>query len=182
VDLNSYAELAVRLVNTAGGGGEGGDRLSSLDGLRDLVADREHLSKGINRNDLEELRVLRTEFRELFASCAAGDGQDVAARLNDLLIQHPVHPQLSGHDGQPWHVHYTESGSVADKYAAGAVMGLAVVLSDLGIARFGLCRATGCHGVFIDDTPDGTRLFCSDKCASQGTGTPTAADGLALAN
>src|SRR5579859_3252007 len=47
VDLNSYAELAVRLANTAGGGGETGDRLTSLDGLRDLVADREHLRKGI---------------------------------------------------------------------------------------------------------------------------------------
>ena len=34
MDLNSYAELAVRLVNTAGGGGEDGDRLVNLDGLR----------------------------------------------------------------------------------------------------------------------------------------------------
>ena len=40
MDLNSYAELAVRLVNTAGAGGEDGDRLANLDGLRALVADR----------------------------------------------------------------------------------------------------------------------------------------------
>ena len=46
MDLNSYAELAVRLVNTAGGGGEDGDRLVNLDGLRALVADREHLNTG----------------------------------------------------------------------------------------------------------------------------------------
>ena len=118
MDLNSYAELAVRLVNTSGGG-EDGDRLTNLDGLRALVADREHLSAGMTRNDLEALRDLRGEFRAFFAACAAGDGEDAAARLNALLIQHPVHPQLSGHDGQPWHVHYTESGSVADKYAAG---------------------------------------------------------------
>jgi predicted RNA-binding Zn ribbon-like protein len=167
VDLNSYAELAVRLVNTAGGGGEGGDRLTSLDGLRELVADREHLNTGVTRNDLEALRGLRTEFMAFFAACADGDGEDAAARLNTLLIQHPVHPQLSGHDGQPWHVHYTDSGSVADKYAAGAVMGVAVVLSDLGIARFGVCQAAGCHGVFIDDSPGRDREYCSDKCASQ---------------
>jgi predicted RNA-binding Zn ribbon-like protein len=171
VDLNSYAELAVRLANTAGGGGETGDRLTSLDGLRDLVADREHLRKGITRNDLDALRALREEFRAFFVSCAAGNGVETAERLNALLIQHPVHPQLSGHDGQRWHVHYTETGSMSDRYAAGAVMGLAVALSDLGIERFGICTAEGCNGVVIDFSADAVgRDFCSDKCAASGTG------------
>jgi predicted RNA-binding Zn ribbon-like protein len=167
VDLNSYAELAVRLVNTAGGGGEDGDRLTSLDGLRTLVADREHLSTGMARSDLEALRDLRGEFRAFFAACAAGDAADAAAQLNSLLIQHPVHPLLSGHDGQPWHVHYTESGSVADKYAAGAAMGLAVRLTDLGVERFGVCQAAGCRGVFIDSSTSNTRRYCSDRCTNR---------------
>jgi len=168
VDLNSYAELAVRLANTAGGGGDDGDRLVNQDGLRALVTDREHLNTGMTRNDLDALRALRAEFRAFFAACAAGDGEGAAAQLNALLIQHPVHPQLSGHDGQPWHVHYTESGSVADKYAAGAVMGLAVVLSDLSLDRFGECQAVGCHGVFIDYGRERSRVFCSEKCEIQG--------------
>ena len=128
VDLSSYAELAVRLVNTASLGHEGGDLLTSMDGLRSLVADREHLNHGITRADLDALRMLRDEFRGFFVACSQGNGADAAARLNELLIQYPVHPQLSGHDGQPWHVHYTESGSMSDKYAAGAAMGLAVRL------------------------------------------------------
>jgi len=168
VDLNSYAELAVRLVNTAGGGGEGGDRLISLDGLRDLVADRQHLNTGVTRNDLEALRMLRGEFLEFFEACARDDGEIAAQSLNSLLMQHPVHPQLSGHDGQAWHVHYTESGSVADKYAAGAVMGLAVALSDLDLSRFGLCQAAGCQGVFIDYGVTKERAYCCEKCEIQG--------------
>ena len=167
MDLNSYAELAVRLVNTAGGAGEDGDRLASLDGLRALVADRQHLNTGVTRSDLDALQSLRAEFRAFFAACADGDGEDAAARLNALLIQHPVHPQLSGHDGQRWHVHYTESGSVADKYAAGAVMGLAVRLTDLGIDRFGVCQASGCRGVFIDVSTSNTRRYCSDRCMNR---------------
>jgi len=167
VDLNSYAELAVRLVNTAGGAGEDGDRLASLDGLRALVADREHLNTGVTRSDLDALRSLRAEFRSFFVACAGGDGEDAAVRLNALLIQHPVHPQLSGHDGQRWHVHYTESGSVADKYAAGAVMGLAVRLTDLGLDRFGVCQAAGCLGVFIDLSTSNTRRYCSDRCMNR---------------
>jgi predicted RNA-binding Zn ribbon-like protein len=172
VDLNSYAELAVRLVNTVGAEGQDGDRLVNLEGLRNLVADRQHLNVGVTRNDLEELRDLRAEFRAFFAACADGDGEDAAARLNTLLIQHPVHPQLSGHDDQPWHVHYTESGSVADRYAAGAVMGLAVRLTDVGIDRFGVCQAAGCQGVFIDTSPTGTRPYCSDRCLNRDSVSP----------
>ena len=167
MDLNSYAELAVRLVNTAGAGGEDGDRLTSLDGLRRLVVDREHLNVGGTRNDLDALRGLRAELRAFFVACAEGDGEDAAAALNTLLMQHPVHPQLSGHDDQPWHVHYTESGSVADKYAAGAVMGLAVRLSDVGIDRFGVCQAAGCQGVFIDTSTGNTRRYCSERCMNR---------------
>ena len=167
MDLNSYAELAARLVNTVGAGGEDGDRLVNLTGLRELVADREHLNTGGTRNDLDALRELRGELRAFFVACAEGDGEDAAARLNTLLIQHPVHPQLSGHDDQPWHVHYTDSGSVADKYAAGAVMGLAVRLSDVGIDRFGVCQAPGCQGVFIDTSSSNTRRYCSERCTNR---------------
>ena len=49
MDLASYAELAVRLVNTDSLGHEGGDQLATLDGLRGLVADRQHLNHGVTR-------------------------------------------------------------------------------------------------------------------------------------
>jgi predicted RNA-binding Zn ribbon-like protein len=171
MDLSSYADLAVRLVNTTSLGHEGGDQLVALDGLRALVADREHLNHDVTRRDLEELRGLREEFRAFFTACANGDGTEAADRLNSLLIQHPVHPQLSGHDGQPWHVHYTESGSMADKYAAGAAMGLAVRLSELGLERFGTCEASPCQGVFIDASEAGSRRYCSHRCADRAAAT-----------
>jgi predicted RNA-binding Zn ribbon-like protein len=167
VDLTTYAELAVRLVNTASYSEDGNDRLVTMDDLRALVADREHLSSGGSRRDLEALRGLRAEFRKIFAACAAGDGADAAARLNSLLIRHPVHPQLSGHDGQRWHVHFTDSGTVADKYAAGAAMGLAVRLTELGIDRFGVCQAAPCQGVFIDTSTNRSRRYCSERCMSR---------------
>ena len=171
MDLSSYAELAVRLVNTDSLGHEGGDQIATLDGLRVLVADRQHLNHGVTRRDLEELRGMREEFRGFFIACAAGNGATAADLLNSLMIQHPVHPQLSGHDGQPWHVHYTESGSMADKYAAGAAMGLAVRLSELGVQRFGTCQTPPCQGVFIDSSEDATRRYCSDRCAERAAAT-----------
>ena len=167
MDLTTYAELAVRLANTAAYSDDNIDRLATMDGLRALVADRQHLNTGATRSDLEALRELRTEFRKIFLACAEGNGEEAADRLNALLMQHPVHPQLSGHDGQPWHVHFTESGSVADKYAAGAAMGLAVRVTDLGMERFGVCQAAPCQGVFIDTSTNRSRRYCSDRCMSR---------------
>ncbi len=167
MDLTTYAELAVRLVNTASYSEDNVDRLATMDGLHDLVADQEHLSGGATRRDLEALRGLRTEFRKVFAACAAGDGDEAAARLNSLLIRHPAHPQLSGHDGQHWHVHFTGSGTVADKYAAGAAMGLAIRLTELGPERFGVCQAPPCLGVFIDTSTNRSRRYCSERCLSR---------------
>ena len=167
MDLTTYAELAVRLVNTASYSEDTSDRLTTMDGLRALIADREHLSRGASRRDLDALRGLRTELRKIFAACAAGNGDDVAARLNSLLIRHPVHPQLSGHDGQPWHIHFTDSGTVADKYAAGAAMGLAVRVTELGIERFGVCQAAPCQGVFIDTSANRSRRYCSERCMNR---------------
>ncbi len=167
VDLTTYAELAVRLANTAACNEDNADRLTTMDGLRALVADREHLNSGMTRSDLEALRGLRSEFRRIFQACAEGDGEDAAEQLNALLMRHPVHPQLSGHDGQPWHVHFTESGSMADKYAAGAAMGLAVRITELGIERFGVCQAPPCLGVFIDTSSNRSRRYCSDRCVSR---------------
>jgi hypothetical protein len=60
---------------------------------------------------------------------------------------------------------------MADKYAAGAAMGLAVRLSELGVERFGACQAAPCEGVFIDATAAGSRRYCSDRCADRAAAT-----------
>lgn len=166
MDLASYAELAVRLVNTDHPRHPDRDQLRDLEALRALVADRPHLNVRVTRNDLDALLSLRAELRKIFAS-AQDDGIEAVEMLNALLIQHPIHPQISGHDGQRWHLHLTESGSVADKYAAGAVMGLAVLATEVGVDRLGLCQATSCTDAFLDTTTNRSRRYCSERCASR---------------
>ena len=87
------------------------------------------------------------------------------------MIQHSVHPQLSGHDGQPWHVHYTESGSMADKYAAGAAMGLAVRLSELGVSASAPARRSAARECSSTPPRAATRRYCSDRCAERAAAT-----------
>jgi predicted RNA-binding Zn ribbon-like protein len=167
VDLASYADLVIELVNTGCSEEPEQDSLRDLDALRGLLTIRPHLSGRVTRQDLDAMRDLRNELRKIFNAVADGDEEDATERLNSLLIQHPIHPQVSGHDGQRWHLHLTESGSVPDRFAAGAAMGLAVYISDHGIDRLGVCQSPTCGNVFFDNTTNRSRRYCSDRCASR---------------
>jgi predicted RNA-binding Zn ribbon-like protein len=164
VDLASYAELAVSLVNTRT---PEGDQLDDLDGLRSLLTIGPHLTGRVGRADLEAMWELRADLRAIFEAVEAGDEDDAAERINSLLLQHPVHPQVSAHDGQRWHLHISESGSVPDRYAAGAAMGLAVYVSAEGLDRLAVCRSAPCRNVFIDTSSNRSRRYCSDRCAGR---------------
>jgi predicted RNA-binding Zn ribbon-like protein len=167
VDLASYADLVIQLVNTESSEDLRKDRLANLDDLRELLTARPHLSGRVSRQDLDAMRGLRAELRTIFEEVDRGDEASAINRLNGLLIQHPIHPQVSGHDKQRWHLHLTESGSVPDRYAAGAVMGLAVLITDIGIERLGVCKAPPCRHVFFDTSTNRSRRYCSERCASR---------------
>ncbi len=171
MDLSGYAELAVRLANAAASdeeaGGGGGHNISTLDGLRALLADLRLPGRRVTRADLDAMRLLRAEFREIFAAAAEGNGTGAVERLNALLIRHPVHPQVCRHDGQAWHLHLTQGGGIADTYAAGSAMGLATILTQFGLDRLGVCRAPSCARVFIDTSSNRSRRYCCDRCGSR---------------
>lgn len=168
MNLASYADLAIDLVNTLR---PGGDDLRDLDGLRALLANRPHFGGRTAHRDLDAMRELREQLRAVFAAAARGDGDDAADRLNTLLIHHPVHPKLTRHDGKDWHLHFNEAGSVTDRYAARAAMGLAAKIASDGLDRLGTCRADGCDRVFFDTTANGSRRHCSDHCAGRPSAT-----------
>ena len=94
VDLTSYADLAVRLVNSTNQGRDRGDGLATVESYRGLVADRPHLAGKVTGTDLEALRLLREELRQIFAAADRGEAGQVAERLNALLTRHPIHQQL----------------------------------------------------------------------------------------
>jgi predicted RNA-binding Zn ribbon-like protein len=164
VDLNSYADLAVRLVNTTNQGHGSGDGLATVESYRAVVADRPHLAGKVTAADLEALRLLRDELRLIFGAADSGDAARVAGRLNALLARHPIHTELISHDGQSWHIHLVESGSAADRHAAGAVAGLTELVTTSGTDRFGTCDAPGCGRAFIATSRLAEKRYCSDGC------------------
>ena len=169
MELSGYAQLAVRLANAACGKDKtGSDDISTVGGLCALLTDLEFPDTRATRNDVDAIGSLRQEYRGIFTACADGDSEEAVGRLNGLLIRHPVHPNISGHDGQPWHLHLTDGGSVADRYAAASAMGLAAVLTQLGADRLGICQTACCTNVFVDTGGGRTRRRRCAQCTAKG--------------
>jgi predicted RNA-binding Zn ribbon-like protein len=167
VDFTSYAELAVRLVNTDCPDHGHRDGLLSVDGYRAFTAGQPQLNSCVIPGDLDALMHLKSELRLIFTAAGEGRGDEVVERLNALLIRYPFHPEIAKHEGQSWHLHLAESGSAADRYAARAIVGLAGVVTQMGPERLGSCADDACQGVFIDASTNRSRRFCSDRCAAK---------------
>jgi predicted RNA-binding Zn ribbon-like protein len=167
VNLASFAELAVRLVNS-GVCPADADPLRSCEAFREFVAGRPFLAAPVTPHDLVGLRSLREELTAVFTEAADGREQSAVDRLNALLTVHPVQPVIVAHDDEPWHLHLSDAGSMTDRYTAASVISLALLLSSLGIERFGICTMTSCSRVFIDGSSNKSRPYCSEHVSGHG--------------
>jgi hypothetical protein len=167
VNLASFADLAVRLVNS-GVCSADTDPLRSCEAFRAYVTERPFFAGSVTQHDLDRLKLLRCELASVFTSAGDGDDRVAVSALNTLLMVHPIHPVLVQHDGEPWHIHLNESGSVIDRYAAASVIGLSLLLSALGKERFGTCAIASCDRVFVDGSKNKSRRYCTDHSAAKG--------------
>ena len=167
MDLTSYAELAVRLVNSAAGADSETDQLGTTGAFRAFVSDFPLLRGPWTHHDLDALRMLRTELTEVFAAVAQRDHATAAERLNVLLMQYPIRPTLVRHDRSRWHLHLDESGSLADRYAAAAIASMAAVAARCGMSHLGLCKVPDCRAAFVDASAGRSSLCCVKHSASK---------------
>jgi predicted RNA-binding Zn ribbon-like protein len=166
VNLSSYAELAVRLANSAVQAPGEPDTLGTPAACASTLGDC--LAGPVTRRDLVVLQHLRDEFAAIFTAAATGEDETAIARTNALLIQYPIQPELVSHDDQRWHVHLAAHGSVADQLAGGAIIGLALTVSLYGVNRLGVCGIASCRRVFIDSSPGRSRRYCTEHLTAKG--------------
>ena len=180
MNLASFADLAVRLVNS-GACGADADPLRSCEAFREFVVGRPFLAVPVTSHDLDGMKQLRCELAAVFSSAAHGMEHEAVDRLNALMTVHPVQPVLVEHDGEPWHIHLSESGSLTDRYAAAAVISIALLLSQLGADRLGICAMASCDRAFIDGSSNKSRRYCADHSAARGnvTSLPRQRGGIA---
>lgn len=166
MDFVRYAERSAGLVNAELTDAEA--LVGHLDGrawLHDQVVDR----------DVTVLRRFQRDLRPVFEASSRGDEQAVVDQLNELLARHPVTPYIAGHGSDAgegrrpsWHMHVADrQSSVAELLVAESLMGLSMLVCDLGASRLGVCDASPCTCVFVDTSPNRSRRYCSDRCSSR---------------
>lgn len=158
------AQLGADLVNTLGRP-SGNEYLPDARALRDFLVSHEmQVPPRIGDRDVEEVHRWRDRLTRVWEV----EGEDAKAEvLNDILDEVRALPQLTDHDGT-WHMHYVcADAPVSHKVAAAAAMGLAIVLTEYGIDRFGMCAADDCADVFVDTSRNKSRRYCADTCSTR---------------
>jgi len=169
MDFSHYTtqpvELAVALVNTRGITEDDlaePEQLSTfLDGYRHLW---EGVAKPARRDDLPAVHRLRDSLRQVIES---GSEDVAAAGVNKLLDAYGAKPRLSTHSGIP-HLHFEPvDSSMVSWLGAITAMGLASVIVENGVERFGVCDSGGCNDVYIDTSRNRSRRHCSNTCSTR---------------
>lgn len=175
--LDATVLLARDLVNGLTPGSRRGRPLAPPDdqALRDAVtaalADRPNRARtwrGAAPADLHRLRTVAEQLRAVFEAVEQDDVDRAAGTLNDLLGRVEARPELSDHDGEPWHLHFHSptAGPVASM-AAGCATALAMVLGSPARDRLGVCHADACDRVYVDTTKNASKRFCSSACQNR---------------
>lgn len=161
MDVIRYAEQSAALLN------------AEIDGVDALVAhlgERAWLHAQASDRDCMLLRKFQRELRPVFEAAAADDAAGVVDGINELLVRHPLTPQITGHAPDEGHLHLhaaARSASVAELLVGESLLGLATLVCDLGPSRLGACDAAPCTNVYVDTSPNASRRYCSERCSSR---------------
>lgn len=169
MDFSHYTtkpvEMAITLSNTEG---INHDHLSSLEDLHTLLEPYRHLWEGVAKDpakrDLAQIRELRSRLREVIG---ASDETVAANGVNQLLETYGATPRVSTHSGVP-HLHFEPLDSTMTSWlGAVTAMGLASVLVEHGLERFGMCDSETCNDVYVDTSRNRSRRHCSNTCSTR---------------
>lgn len=152
-------DSAVDLVNTATGDQ---DDLADVEALTTFLAAHAFSAvTAVTARDLALVGALRGRLRRLWETT---DLQEAVDEVNCLLAASAAVPQLTAHDGGPLHLHFTPTHApLADRVAAEAAMGLAVVLRESGLLRLRRCAAPDCGRVLVDLSRNRSRRYCDHR-------------------
>ncbi len=154
-------ELAVDLVNSENPT-SGDDELIEPAALARFLTEHKlgmSLSQKPTDADVGQVKKLRSTLRQVFE---APDADRAGEILNALLAKSGARPELTNHDGQEWHLHYSPPGTpIAPRITAETAMALSVVIAANGFDRLRTCEGERCVDVFVDGSRNNSRRFCS---------------------
>ncbi len=162
------ADLAVALVNTDQRPIGGEDEISDIASLKEFLEGYKEQWGDVayqpKRDELAAIHEIRNTLRDVINS---EDETEASQRLNTLLANNVATPRVSVHNGHP-HLHFEPQGSTMTSWlGVVTAMGLATVLIEHGLERFGSCQSSTCEDVYVDTSRNRSRRHCSTQCSSR---------------
>jgi len=165
-DTEESLEFVVALGNTDPGASRSGDdELAGTDQLGALLV-RYAYSGRIDGDDRELRDVQRT--RDLLRRVWTLDRDAAVDEVNRMLADAKALPFLTRHDGSDWHMHATASDApLAERIRVEASLALTDVIRMNEMGRLRVCEADDCTGLLVDLSRNGSKRFCSVRCANR---------------
>lgn len=159
IDAGSFA--SVDLVNQLARGKVEGTAMADLSQI--LAVDPPSVAQ-LDSDDVPGFVALAHHLHEVFDVLDRGDIDAAASRLNDLLATHPAHPYLAKEQGR-WRVHHHPvNAELVPMWTSICAESLARLIGAGEWERLGTCEATGCRRVYLDESKNASRRFCSTTC------------------
>ncbi len=135
-----------------------------IDLLRAILAIDPPSVAQLHKKHIAGFKGLAETLDATFTHVSDGDLDQAANNLNALLAAHPAHPHLSKDDGR-WRLHHhpTDTGLVP-MWSSICAENLARIVAAGDSGRLGTCQASGCRRVFLDESKNASRRFCSVTC------------------
>lgn len=120
------------------------------------------LATDVTPRDVEGFRTLRGRLRAAFE---AESESEAVAGLNHILAEHPTVSELAQVEGG-WRFRHraSEPSDVAAALAPECGIALLAAIRDRGWGRLGICSAAPCTCVYVDQSRNRSRRYCSDLC------------------
>jgi predicted RNA-binding Zn ribbon-like protein len=117
--------------------------------------------------DVPGFVTLARRLRAVFDHLNEGALDAAARELNHLLAAHPAHPHLANEGGR-WRLHHHPTAmELVPMWTSICAENLARVISAGDHERLGTCEAKGCRRVFVDESKNASRRFCSTTCQNR---------------
>lgn len=169
VDFSHYTDqpvdLAVALVNTVD---TNGDALADFGQLKEFLTAYRNLWVGVAdaplKKNLGKVHKLRDSLHQVIT---AEDDAAASEEVNRILDDYGAAPRVSVHSGHP-HLHFEPTGATMVSWlGTTTAMGLASVIVEHGVERFGVCDSGDCEDVYVDTSRNRSRRHCSSTCSTR---------------
>jgi predicted RNA-binding Zn ribbon-like protein len=168
VDYGSYTDASVRLMVELANSYD--PRLDPPEQLPDTAAVTTFLHRHrmlgpntVHPDDVTELHQLRRRIRRVFE---ARDETTALAELNGLLATAAVIPWIASTPGGREIFFAPQDAPLARRVTCDAGVGLAMMMVDHA-DRLKICAAPDCTNVFVDQSRNRSRRWCSDRCGGR---------------